>query len=172
MKLRKIITLATTATAAASISLLGLGLTAAQAANGVEPVTSEVGASGSLSLAQIPSTGTALVQATPVDMPVTTVTDGRNGAVRNWTVTATASSLVSGSHSIAASQITLDEEGSFTVGTGTAANPVPVVGTGTLVSATADSIDSVYTYTPTAQLAAQGNIAAGSYTGVVTQTVL
>jgi hypothetical protein len=121
--------------------------------------------SGSLSLAQTPSAGTALIIGSAVDLPATTVTDSRNGTVRSWTVTAVASDLVNGAATIVAADIVLDQSGAFTTGTGT-------IGEDGLVSATADSIDSVYTYTPTAQLAAQGNIAAGSYTGVVTQTVL
>jgi hypothetical protein len=169
MNLRKIVTLATAGTVAASVSLFGLGSTAYAVD---QPVTFQVEAGGTLAIAQTATAGTALNTVTAAAMPVTTVTDGRNGTVRSWTVTGTASDLVSGANTIAAGQITLDESGVFTVGTGTPANPVPVVGTGTLVSATADSIDSVYTYTPTALLAAQGNIPAGSYAGTVTQTVV
>ena len=44
--------------------------------------------------------------------------------------------------------------------------------TGALVSATGDSIDSVYTYMPTATLAAQTLPFAGSYSGNVIQTVV
>jgi hypothetical protein len=166
MKLRKIVTLATAGTATAGLSLLGFGVNPAAAANGVQPVTFEVAAAGSLSLAQTPTAGTALVEATAVDMPVTTVTDSRNGTTRNWTVTATASDLTkSGSPSILAAAITVAQTGSFTTGTGTLA-------AGGLVTASAESIDSVYTYTPTATLAAQGNISAGIYSGTVTQTVV
>lgn len=166
MKLRKIVTLATAGTATATMSLLGFGLTAAHAANGVEPVTFEVGASGSLALAQTPTAGTALVVSTAVNLPSTTVTDSRNGTVRNWTVTATASNLTgSVSGSIPSTDIGLAESGSFTTGSGTH-------GDDGLVSATGDSIDSVYTYTPTATLAPQGNIPAGDYAGTITQTVV
>jgi hypothetical protein len=120
---------------------------------------------GSLSLAQTPTAGTALIEGTAVALPVTSVTDTRDGTVRNWTVTATVSDLVSGVNAIPAADTTLDQSGSFTTGTGT-------VGTGGLVSATDNSIDSVYTYTPTAELAHQGNIPAGAYVGTVTQTVV
>jgi hypothetical protein len=122
--------------------------------------------SGSLSLAQTPTSGTALIVSSAVNLPVTTVTDSRNGLVRNWTVTATSSDLVSaGGSTISGADIALEQSGTFTTGTGT-------VGNDSLVSATADTIDSVYTYTPTAELAPQGNIPAGSYAGTVTQTVL
>jgi hypothetical protein len=166
VKLRKIITLATTGTCAVSLSLLGLGATAAHAENGVQPVTFEVTA-GSLALAQTP-TSTLLVQNSAVAMPATTVTDGRNSFDRSgaWTVTATASDLdESGGASIAADQITLAQSGSFTSGSGT-------IGALGLVSASADTIASVYTYTPTAQLATQTLPYSGSYTGTVTQTVV
>jgi hypothetical protein len=121
---------------------------------------------GSLSLGQTPSGGTALVEGTPAALPVTTVTDTRDGTTRSWTVTATASDLVSGADVIPGAEIALaHQDGSFTSGTGTE-------GALGLVSATDDTVGSVYTYTPTAELAPQGNIAAGSYTGTVTQTVL
>lgn len=168
MKLRKIITLATAGTATAGLSLLGFGVNPAVAANGVEPVTFEVGP-GSLALAQTPSAGTVLVQSTAVDMPVTTITDGRNAFERTgaWSVTATASDLNEvGGASIPAADITLAQSGSFTAGTGTV-DEVPVG----LVSASEDSIDSVYSYTPTAELAPQSHPNSGSYTGTVTQTV-
>jgi hypothetical protein len=148
------------------ISAGGFGSSIAHAANGVQPVTFEVTA-GSLALAQTP-TSTLLVEGSAQDMPVTTVTDGRNAFDRSgaWTVTATASDLdEAGGASIPAADITLDQSGSFTSGSGT-------VGALGLVSASADSIDSVYTYTPTAELAAQTLPYSGSYTGTVTQTVV
>jgi hypothetical protein len=165
MKLSKIVTLATAGTAAASISLFGLGVTAAQAVNGVEPITFEVGAGGFLTLDQVPTLGTPLVEATPVDLPDTTITDTRNGTTRNWTVTATASDLVSGANTILAEEVVLGQSGGWLFGGGT-------VGSLGLVSASADTIDSVYGYTPTAEIADQSNLAAGSYAGTVTQTVL
>jgi hypothetical protein len=120
---------------------------------------------GSLTIAQTPTAGTALVEDTAVALPVTTVTDTRTDA-SSWIVTATVSDLESTEGAvIPGSQITLDQSGSFTFGTGT-------VGTDGLVSAVAVSIGSVYTYTPTAEIAAQGNITAGTYTGTVTQTVV
>lgn len=163
MNFRKIATLATAGTVAAGMSVLGFGITPAFAVD--QPVTFAVAASGSLAIAQTPTAGTVLVPATAVNMPGTTVTDSRNGTVRDWTVSASASNLVSGANTILASAVTLAQSGSFTTGTGT-------VGTLGLVSASADSIDSVYSYTPTATLAAQGNIPAGSYAGTVTQTVV
>jgi hypothetical protein len=166
MKLRKIVTLATAGTATAGLSLFGLGVNPAGAANGVQPVTFEVSA-GSLALAQTP-TSTLLVEGSAEAMPVTTVTDGRNAFDRSgaWTVTATASDLnEAGGASIPAADIALDQSGTFTSGSGT-------VGALGLVSATSDTIDSVYTYTPTATLAAQTLPYSGSYTGTVTQTVV
>ena len=59
MNIRKIITLATAGTAAASLSIFGLGLTPAYAID--NPVTFEV-LTGSLSIAQTPSS-TLLVEA-------------------------------------------------------------------------------------------------------------
>lgn len=164
MNFRKIATLATAGTVAVGMSVLGLA-TPAFAVD--EPVTFEVTA-GSLAIAQTPTTGTALVEVTPVNMPVTTVTDGRNAFDRSgaWTVTGTASDLSEvGGASIPAADITLDQSGSFTSGSGT-------VGALGLVSASADTIDSVYTYTPTAELATQVLPYSGSYTGTVTQTVV
>lgn len=145
----------------------GFGSSVAHAENGVQPVTFAIG-SGSLTLAQSPSAGTALVEGTPVALPVTTVTDGRNAFDRSgaWTVTATVSDLDEvGGASIPAADITLDQSGSFTSGSGT-------VGALGLVSASADTIDSVYTYTATAELATQVLPFSGSYTGTVTQTVV
>jgi hypothetical protein len=165
MKLRKIITLATAGTATAGLSLLGLGVNPA-GADAVQPVTFEVTA-GSLALAQTP-TSTLLVEGSAEAMPVTTVTDGRNAFDRSgaWTVTAAASDLTEvGGASIPAADITLAQSGSFTTGSGT-------VGALGLVSASADSIDSVYTYTPTAELAVQVLPYSGYYTGTVTQTVV
>lgn len=166
MNMRKLISVAATGAVTAAISLTPLAGTAS-AANGVQPVTFEVTA-GSLTLSQTP-TSTLLVQGSAVAMPVTTVTDGRNAFDRSgaWTVTATASDLSeTGGASIAASQITLARSGAFTSGDGTAA------GTAGSFSASANTIDSVYTYTPTAQLATQVLPYSGSYTGTVTQTVL
>src|SRR5207253_6746972 len=121
---------------------------------------------GSLTLAQTPTVGTALVEGTAVALPVTTVTDTRAGATRNWTVTATASDLVTaGGATIPGAQVTVAQSGSFRTGSGT-------LGAGGLVSATADTVGSVYTYTPTATLADQGPIFSGSYVGTVTQTVV
>ena len=121
--------------------------------------------SGSLSLDQTSTAGTALVEGVAVALPETTVTDGRSGTARNWTVTATVTDLVSGVDTIPASEVTLAQSGSFTAGSG-----VVVAGDG-LVSVTGASLDSVYTYTPTAELHPQGDIPAGSYAGTVTQTV-
>lgn len=174
MKLRKIAFLA-----AATTSGLVLSTMAGPAASAAEePVTFSV-EEGVLALDQTPSTGTVLVEGTAVAMPVTTVTDGRNQASRtgSWTITATASDLVADAGgvdeaTIAGSDITLDETGSFTSGSGTLVDPVAVVGTGTLQSVTANSIESVYTYTPTATLATQTLPFSGAYTGTVTQTVV
>jgi hypothetical protein len=180
MNIRKLLTLATAGTAAASISIFGLGLTPAYAID--NPVTFEV-LTGSLTLAQTPAS-TLLVEGSAQDMPVTTVTDGRSAADRTgaWTVSASASDLFAANGvgtgddaTILASQITIDETaGSFTAGSGTPAHPAAVVGAtpAALVSATADTIDSVYSYTPTALLADQTLPFAGSYTGNVTQTVV
>lgn len=120
---------------------------------------------GSLTLSQAPTAGTALAEGTAVAMPVTTVTDTRTGTTRSWTVTATVSDLVAGGPSIPSTAVTLAQSGTFTTGSGT-------VVAGGLVSATGDSIGSVYTYTPTARLAPQGPLFAGSYAGTVTQTVV
>ena len=79
MKLRKIITLATAGTAAASLSLFGVGITAANAAT--NDVTFEV-VTGDLTLDQAPGS-TLLVEGSAEDMPVTTVTDGRSEANRS-----------------------------------------------------------------------------------------
>jgi hypothetical protein len=168
MKLRKIVTLATAGTATAGLSLLGFGISPASAANGVQPITFEV-SSGELALAQTPTAGTLLVQGSAEDMPVTTITDARNNTGRSgaWSVTSTASNLTAGSATILASEITLAQSGSFTAGDGTL-DEVP----DGLVSASGDTIDSVYTYTPTAELAPQSHPYSGSYTGTVTQTVV
>ena len=174
MKLRKIALLAAASTA--GLVFCTTGGPAASAAE--EPVTFSVD-EGVLALAQTPSAGTGLVEGTAVDMPVTTVTDGRNQASRSgsWTITATASDLVADEGgadeaTIAANQITLAETGSFTSGSGTLDNPAAVVGTGTIQSVTGDTIESVYTYTPTAALATQTLPFSGDYTGTVTQTVV
>ncbi|MEA2828842.1 MAG: hypothetical protein QOG43_3281 [Actinomycetota bacterium] len=128
--------------------------------------TPECAPPGSLTLTQTPTSGTALVEGTAVALPVTTVTDTRSATPRNWTVTATATNLVTPQGAvIPLADITLGQTGEFTTGTGT-------VGPLGLVSAAAVSLGSVYTYTPTATLATQGNITAGSYAGTVTQTVV
>jgi hypothetical protein len=180
MNIRKLLTLATAGTAAATISLFGMA--AAYAVD--QPVTFEV-TGGSLAIAQTPTAGTALTQGTAVNMPVTTVTDGRNefGRTAFWTVSANVTALSAGVvdvgagiHTIGANQITLDEtSGSFTSGSGTRVPEAAVVGgalPSALVSATGDSIDSVFTYTPTALLGAQTLPYSGSYTGTVSQTVV
>lgn len=153
-----------------------MGGPAASAAD--QPVTFSVG-EGVLALAQTPTAGTVLAEGTAVAMPVTTVTDGRNQASRSasWTITGTASNLVADSGgpdqaTIAADQITLEEAGSFTSGSGTLGDDPAVVGTGPLQSVTANTIDSVYSYTPTATLATQTLPFSGDYTGTVTQTVV
>jgi hypothetical protein len=177
MKLRKILTLATAGTAAASLSLFGLGLTPAYA-DADQPITFEV--EGGFLVINQTATSSLLIEATAVNMPSTAVTDGRSDVTRSgeWTVTATASNLVSDEGgldeaTILSTQITLNETpGSFSPGSGTRVDAIAVVGTGTLVSATADTIDSVYTYVPTATLAAQTLPFAGSYSGNVVQTVV
>ena len=173
MNFRKIATLATAGTVAVGMSVFGVGVTPAFAVD--EPVTFEV-TSGTLAIAQTPTAGSVLIQGTPIDMPVTTVTDGRAQIERTgaWLVSASVTSLEdSGSAaSIAANQITLDEtSGSFTSGSGTRVGAAAVVATGPLVSATGDSINSVFTYTPTALLAAQTLPYSGTYVGTVSQTV-
>jgi hypothetical protein len=163
----KQVTKAVTAGLVLTVAAGGITMPAAHAENGVQPVTFEI-TGGSLALAQTPAAPIALVGGTAVDMPVTTVTDARNDFGRSgaWAVTANASDLVAASATIDADQITLAQSGSFTSGTGTVdAEPVG------LVSASDDSIDSVYTYTPTATLAVQSHPYSGSYTGTVTQTV-
>jgi hypothetical protein len=166
---RKIATMAVLGSAAAGISVLGFGAVAANAANGVQPVTFSVSA-GSLTIAQAPSAAIALVAGTATAMPVTTVTDGRNGTLRtgDWTASNVASDLnESGGGVITASNIAMAQTGNFTAGTGTADNT-----TGGTVAVTGDSINSVYTYTPTADLTVPANPNSGSYTGTVTQTVV
>ena len=64
------------------------------------------------------------------------------------------------------------DAGQLRPGSGTRVDQVPVVGTGALVSATDDTIDSVFTYVPTAMLADQILPFAGSYSGNVIQTVV
>jgi hypothetical protein len=173
MQLSKIMTMATAGTVAAGLSVLSLGISTAYAVD--QPVTFEV-TGGTLAIAQTPTAGTALVEGSAVNMPVTTVTDGRADFDRtgSWTVTASVTNLTeSGGATILADQITLDETvGSFTSGTGTRVAAAAVVATGPLVSATGDSIDSVFTYTPTALLADQTRPFSGSYGGTVTQTVV
>jgi hypothetical protein len=164
----------------ASASIIGLtaiatgGFTSsiAHAVDGpAVPVTFEVTA-GSLALVQ-EATSTALISGGTANLPETAITDGRNNADRTgaWTVTATASDLVAGvgtddEATILASEITLDQAGAMTSGTGT-------VGELGMVSVSVNSINSVYTYTPTAALALQdvNEVFSGSYTGTVTQTV-
>jgi hypothetical protein len=166
---RKIATMAVVSSAAAGVSLFGFGAVAANAANGVQPVTFSVDA-GSLTIAQTPSTAIALVAGTPTAMPRTTVTDGRNDTLRtgDWTASNVASDLnESGGGVITADNIAMAQTGGFTAGDGTADNS-----TGGTVAASTDSINSVYTYTPTADLTVPTNPNSGSYTGTVTQTVV
>lgn len=183
MKLRKIVTLATAGTAAVSISLFGLGLPAAHA-DSTQPVTFQVENNGSLVLYQDNSLGTTLLDGSAVNLPVTTVTDNRNSFARSgaWSVSASASPLLATEviatvttivATIVGNQITLDETlGSFTSGTGSRVGQSPVVGgPAALVSATGNSIDSVFTYTPTALLAAPHSVA-GLYLGTISQTVV
>jgi hypothetical protein len=168
--IRKIVTLALGSAATVGMSLLGVGATAASAANGVQPVTFDIGA-GSLALAQTPSTAIALVPGTATAMPVTTVTDGRNDFARTgaWSATNVVSNLdETGGGQIPASSIAVAQAtASFTAGSGTATGSSP----GSIV-VTGDSIDSVYTYTPTANLTVPGHPNSGSYTGTVTQTLV
>ncbi|MEA2828840.1 MAG: hypothetical protein QOG43_3279 [Actinomycetota bacterium] len=171
MNIRKILTLATAGTAAASISLFGLGTPAAHA-DSDQPVTFTRASAGALTLAQDNSGTTPLTAGSAVSLPVTTVTDSRND-VRDWNVTADASDLVS---------VALDEIAGTNITLGVATSPAAVftIGSGTvtaggLVAVTGDSIDSLYTYTPTAAMASQatlGNIPAGVYSGNITQTVV
>jgi hypothetical protein len=134
------------------------------AANTVTRPVCAVG--GTLSLAQTPTEeGTPLVEGSPVALPVTTVTDSRYGVPRSWTVTASVTPLVSGANSIPAADITLAQSGTFTAGDGD-------LGTEGLLSATNATRSSVYTYTPTAELAPQVGLPAGSYTGTISQTVV
>ncbi len=166
---RKIATMAMVGSAAAGISVLAFGAASAYAANGVQPVTFSVDP-GSLTLAQAPFDPIALVPGTATAMPDTTVTDGRNtfGVVNGWTASNVASDLtVSGGGTIAASNIAMAQTGAFTAGTGTDDNT-----TGGTVAVSGDSVNSVYTYTPTADLTVPANPNSGSYTGTVTQTVL
>jgi hypothetical protein len=160
--------LATAGALVGGVSLLGFALPA-YAANGVEPVTFTV-AGGVLALAETPDSGTALIPGTPTDMPVTTVTDGRNDGGRSgaWTATNAASDLTeTGGGVIASANIAMGEAtASFTGGSGIASV------TAGSVAVTADTINSVYTYTPTADLTVPANATAGNYTGTVTQTVL
>jgi hypothetical protein len=165
----RIIAVAVVGSATAGASLFGFGALAASAANGVQPVTFSVGG-GSLTLAQTPSAAIALVAGTATAMPVTTVTDGRNADLRtsNWVASNVASDLTEpGGSTISADNIAMAQTGSFTTGTGSADNTV-----GGTVTVTGDSINSVYTYTPTADLTVPANANAGSYTGTVTQTVV
>lgn len=166
---RKIVTMAVAGTAAVGMSVLGFGAVAANAANGVQPVTFSVSA-GSLTIAQTPSAAIALVAGVATAMPDTTVTDGRNdfGRTGAWVATNTASDLTeSGGGIITASNIAMAQTGGFTAGTGSDDNTV-----GGTVAVTGDSINSVYVYTPTADLTVPANPDSGSYTGTVTQTVL
>jgi hypothetical protein len=168
LSLRTILRLCVVGTAALGMSAIGFGTVAASAANGVQPVTFSV-TEGSLTIAQAPTDPIALVPGTATAMPATTVTDGRNDALRTaaWTASNTASDLTgSGGGTITASNIAMAQTGSFTTGTGSATN---AAGT---VAVTADSINSVYTYTPTADLTVPANANSGDYTGTVTQTVV
>lgn len=174
MRMRTFALLATAGTAGMILSTLG-----GPAASAVDqPITFAV-EEGVLALAQTPTAGTVLIETTAVTMPVTTVTDGRNQATRSasWTITATASDLVADAAgpdeaTIAGNQITLAESGTFTFGSGTLGNEASVVGTGTLQSVVDNTIDSAYTYTPTATLATQVLPLSGDYAGIVTQTVV
>ena len=180
MKLRKIITLATAGTAAASLSLFGVGITAAYAVD--QPVTFGIDLRDPWRSPRrrpphfwwkpLPRT----CRSRP--SPMAAARSDRSAA---WTVSANASNLVanvglSDEATILAGQITIDEtSGSFTTGTGTRVAEAAVVAGATpsaLVSATGDTIDSVFTYTPTALLAAQILPFAGAYSGTVTQTVV
>jgi hypothetical protein len=157
------------ATPVMCVSALGFGAGAAYADNGVQPVTFSVGA-GSLTIAQTPSAPIALTANSATAMPVTTVTDGRNDVLRTggWSVSNVASDLTeSGGGVITANNIAVAQSGSFTTGTGSADATM-----GGTVSATGDSINSVYTYTPTAELTVPTGPSAGSYSGTVTQTVV
>ncbi len=156
----------TSITAGAGISVEGRLLARGGAVTlDSDTVTVPECATGALTLAQTSSGGTALVEGSPVAMPVTTVSDTRSGASRSWTVTVTVSDLETGDGaSIPGSDITVAQSGSFTDGDGTVGGPG-------LVSATDVTLGAVYTYTPTATLAPQGAITAGTYTGTVTQTV-
>jgi hypothetical protein len=166
---RKLMALTVAGTAAFGVSALGFGAVAAYAANGVQPVTFSV-SGGSLTIAQTPSAAIALVPGTATAMPSTTVTDGRNDTLRsgNWSASNVASALSeTGGGIITADNIAMAQTGAFTTGTGSADNS-----TGGTVAVTGDSINSVYTYTPTADLTVPANPNSGSYTGTVTQTVV
>jgi hypothetical protein len=165
--IRKVVILGAASSLTVAMSLLGVGAIAAHAANGVQPVTFGV-ATGNLTIAEAPSGAIALVPGNATAMPATTVTDGRNDTLRTgaWTASNVASDLTeSGGGVITASNIAMAQTGAFTPGTGTAVN---TVGT---VTVNADSINSVYTYTPTADLTVPANPNSGSYTGTITQTV-
>ena len=176
MKIRKIITLATAGTAAASLSLFGFGITAANAAlTADQDVTFAVESSGVLAISQVSPTAQALTAGTAANLAPTTVSDGRND-VRDWTVSAHSSALVQAPFP----DIAIDSVAFAVAGTPAAAFASGDSGTvdGTpvapvIVSVSGDTIDSAYTYTPTATLSSSlGNIAAGDYTGTVTQTVV
>jgi hypothetical protein len=167
--IRKIVKLAIASTAAVGMSALGFDAVAANAANGVQPVTFSVSA-GSLTIAQTPSAAIALVAGVATAMPDTTVTDGRNdfGRTGIWTATNAVSDLTeSGGGIITASNIAMAQTGGFTAGTGSGDDTV-----GGTVAVTGDTINSVYVYTPTADLTVPANPNSGSYTGAVTQTVV
>jgi hypothetical protein len=167
---RRVTTIAVVGGVTTVIAAFGFGATAAHAANGVQPVTFSV-AEGALTIEQSPSsTAIALVAGSATSMPDTTVTDGRNDALRssNWTASNVASDLSeSGGGSITASNIAMAQIGRFTAGTGAADNS-----TGGTVGVTGDSINSVYTYTPTADLTVPATASSGSYAGTITQTVV
>jgi hypothetical protein len=167
--IRKIVKFTVAGTAAVGMSVLGFGAVAANAANGVQPVTFSV-SSGSLTIAQTPSAAIALVAGSATAMPDTTVTDARNdfGRTGAWTATNAASDLTeSGGGIITGSNIAMAQTGSFTAGTGSDDNTV-----GGTVAVTGDSINSVYVYTPTADLTVPADPNSGSYTGAITQTVV
>ena len=172
MQIRQSLKFIAAGTALATTSVLFLGVSPAGAVD--QPVTFEV-AAGTLSIAQTPTAPVALIEGSPVAMPVTTVTDGRNAFDRSgaWTVSAASSDLdepLGGQ--IAATQITLDTAtGNFFNGTGTIA-PASVDGFGVLLEATNDTINSSFIYTPTAEMRALTNPNSGVYSGTVTQTVV
>ena len=170
MKLPKIVPLTAAASLAAGLSLFGVAGPASADVGPAQPVTFTV-ASGALSLSQTAAPAITLVEGTAVDLPVTSVVDGRNDTARSgaWTVTAEVTDLVAGAATIPAGDVAIAASaGGFDSGTGTVGTPPADV----LVSVTADSIDSAYSFTPTATLATQSHPFSGTYEGTVTQTVV